>query len=66
MRPDAAALKEDVPSGAVRSDAALPADAAPGDVETAGERAGHGGLPEAERAVENEDREGHRLGRTQG
>lgn len=61
-KPDAAGLKEDVPSGAVRSDTRRPADADPEAVQISGARTEKGPLPEPERAVENEDREGERLG----
>jgi hypothetical protein len=63
-KPDAATLKEDVPGGAVRSDTERPADANPEEVQISGARADRGGLPEPERAVENEDREGRRIGKT--
>lgn len=63
-KPDAERLKEDVPSGAVRSDTEHPEDANPEDIQISGARADRGGLPKQDRAVENEDREGGRLGKT--
>ena len=63
-KPDAARLKEAMPSGAVRSDTEHPADANPEKVQISGARADRGGLPKQDRAVENEDREGGRLGKT--
>lgn len=61
-KPNAENLKEDVPSGAVRSDTDRPADA--DTVEIAGELHERGGLDHPERAIDDEDREGKRIGKT--
>ena len=60
-RPDAAALKEDVPEGAVRSDTGRPADVDPRKMQISGSRSERDGLSEP-KGVESEGREGERLG----